>query len=173
VPVPVCCPRWRRRVSRALAWFGAAVLAAGALLVIFVGANRAAPYQPFVVRSYVVTPQTVCPGQPVTATITRRFTRKVDSFQISEQWVTTATGFQESGKPTGEGGSGQLPTKLLTPSDDFKTAASPVIRRAPTTPGKYMVKIDTQSTGSRFGLPTSGSSEFTSDDAVRVKECPR
>jgi hypothetical protein len=167
-PVPVPVGRSARSwVQRGLAAFGAAVLAAGALLVIFVGINRAAPYQPFIVKSYVVTPQTVCTGQPVTALITRRFTRQVDSFKISETWVTAGAGEQSDGKPV-TGGGGSLPPKLLTPSDDYKTAQSPVIRNAPDVPGTYRVRIETTSQGRRFGLPTSGAGDFASDDSVTV-----
>jgi hypothetical protein len=152
-------------------WWVWAVLvcsALGALLVIFVGVNRLAPYQPFIVRSYVVTPQTVCAGAPVRAVITRRFTRQPDTFHIAETWETTGASDRPSGTPTGHGGAGQLPPKLLAPSPRFKTAQSPVIHTAPPMPGMYKVRIDTTSTGTRFGLPVSGTADFTSDDALRV-----
>jgi hypothetical protein len=158
-------------VARWWVWAVLVCSALGALLVIFVGVNRLAPYQPFIVRSYVVTPQHACTGQKVTATITRRFTRQPDTFHISETWVTADSASRvENGKPVA-GGGGTLPPALLQPSRDYKTAKSPVIHTAPPVPGRYRVRIETDASGTRWGLPTSGTAQFYSDDTVTVSAC--
>jgi hypothetical protein len=143
-----------------------------AILVVVLGViDRAAPYQPFVVKSYTVLPQNVCTKQPVTARISRRFTDQVSSFSITESWVIAKQAAQGFGKPIGQGGGGSLPPSLLNPSKSYKVASSPVIHNAPSIPGVYVVRIETQSQGRRFGIPVAGESEFYSDNSVHVRRC--
>lgn len=141
---------------------GALVLAAVVVFVLGGALIRAIPYQPFIIRSYTVVPHLVCPGAKVTATVTRRFTSQVDEFTITEAWVSVP------GDRPVSSATGKLPPSTLSPQDGYKSAASPLLSHAPRDPGLYRVEITTQSKGSRFGIPVSGTATFYSTNTVRV-----
>lgn len=152
----------RKAFKRIMIALGALVLAGATVFALGVALIHTVPYQPFVIRDYTVTPGTVCPGADVTATITRRFTHKVSEFTLSETWVTVP-----GDKPV-KGNSGQLPTRLLSPHSEYKTAVSPLLHTAPRDPGTYRVEISTRSVGYRLGIQTKGRSVFYSANTVTV-----
>lgn len=127
------------------------------------------PYQPFVLRSYVVTPRTVCAGDDVTATVTRKFLAEFDSLKLEEAWVTVAVPGYPPGRPV-QSSEGVLPSQALHPSG-FQVVPSPLLTRAPHQPGVYRVRVRTESHGTRWGfLPAVGTSERYSNH-VRVRDC--
>lgn len=141
---------------------GALVLAAIVVFVLGGALIRAIPYQPFIIQSYVIRPVVVCPGAKVTATVTRRFTSQVDSFTITEAWVSVP------GDRPVSSNTGKLPPSILSPQEGYKSAASPLLSTAPHEPGVYRVEITTRSEGTRFGIPVSGTATFYSSNTVRV-----
>lgn len=154
------------------AFTGALLLAAAALLIVWIGLARAIPYEPFIVESYVVSPSAVCTSAPVKATITRRFTREVTHFEISETWVTAGSAVKyENNKPV-QSNQGELPPSLLKPHNTFKAAVSPLLKTAPDIPGQYRVRISTAAKGRRYGVTVSGNATFLSDNIVTVRSCP-
>lgn len=157
-------------LRRIATWVGAIVLAVLALFVLFVGLNRAVPYQPFVVQNYFVQPSVVCAGGDVHATIIRRFTRQVKEFNISETWVISSNNSRVNGKPV-DSNQGNLPPSILQPSDTFKHAQSPLINKAPSVAGQYKIRIATHAEGFRFGLKTSGEEQFYSSNVITVRDC--
>lgn len=140
------------------------------LVVTLLLTSSLAPYQPFTLRSYRVTPDVVCTNGEVTALVTRRFNTEFDYLQLKESWVARDVLGVEQGRPV-ETVQGELPQEVLQPTDGFETVPSPLLNSAPDKPGTYQVRIVTEFHGDRWNImPAIGSATFTSN-RVRVVPC--
>ncbi|MGH3501685.1 MAG: hypothetical protein ACRDQA_12485 [Nocardioidaceae bacterium] len=149
------------------AWF----IMAGTVVAILI-LNQLTPYQPFAVRKAVIThtghPVMVCPRDKVKVMITRKFTDRFEGLDLTETWVNADTD-----KPAGSA-TGTLPPPALNPSKDFGTVPSPLLRHAPSSPGRYYVRIAAVSHGHRYGLPgleASGTYTFRTANTLTVANC--
>lgn len=162
----------RRALVKRLSWLVpvCALALACACAVGLILADLFVPYTPFVLRSYTVTPTTVCTGAPVEARITRDFTRQFDTLKLTETWVSKRVPGVPPDRPVAQY-QGTLPPSALHATDGFTTATSPLLDKAPTMPGIYRVRIATESHGTRWGfMPAVGNRIFYSN-TVTVRDC--
>lgn len=164
---------WHRRYfgswTKTAGWTILPLLAIGSAVVILL-VNSLLPYQPFELRSYVVTPDPVCAGAPVVNEVTRAYTTQFKSLKLTETWVTVAVPGLAPDRPAASN-TGSIPTPALHPTSGFVTVTSPLLNTAPAQPGVYRVRIDTQAFGDRWGfLPATDTNTYYSGP-VTVTAC--
>lgn len=153
---------------RTLLWLGPLIVIGLIATVLLI--SSAVPYQPFELYSYVISPDRVCTGAPVTAKVTREFTDSFTYLRLSETWVTVNVPGYGPDRPI-EGNASELPPAVLHPTGR-QTVPSPLLTTAPPLPGQYRVQIIAQYQGTRWGFyPAIGSQTFTSSNTVTVIPC--
>lgn len=159
--------RWRAALR--LHWWLPPLVLAGALVTLLL-VSSLVPFQPYRLYGYTITPDVVCVGGPVHATVDREFTEDFNYLRLSETWLTVdVPGFAPDRPITGR--ITELPAAALK-KQPRGTVTSPLTRDAPPLPGLYRIQIITQSQGSRWGFfPAIGSNTQFSNDLTRVIPC--
>lgn len=151
-------------------WWLPPLLLVGAVVTLLL-ASSLIPYQPYRLYGWSITPDVVCVGAPVRATVDREFTEDFTYLRLSETWLTVnVPGFPPDRPITGR--ITELPAAALK-KQPRGTVTSPLTRDAPTLPGVYRIQIITQAQGQRWGFfPAIGSNTQFSNDLTTVIPCP-
>lgn len=124
------------------------------------------PYSPYSVYGSQVKPPETCPGSDVEVRIELSIdSEAVEKIEVESTWRPT------DGEGPESGGGGTILDPERTPRS---TIASPVVRQAPTVPGRYRLYTETDVVGTFeegnlfHGFPKFQRAIYESDDLLRV-----